>query len=518
MRKRKAKIDLDQWLGPETSARRSGAGFYWIVCACLLVLAGISWWNTASQTFLKYYWSQQLLSTQTPAAAADSLSGLVGLGPSSLTSIINGLQNPDPSIATLAGQSALEELKRIVPADAEPSAKIVPFLEQLAVALEGIGPPASSVHAAWHQELAAAISFRLLDLPIEATDSAIACCRRITTRAVEAIGTPDQPTLLADIDADSIPTAFPQSFAGMPASDTTNPRQAFDSTLPRPPLPDALQAALVPSDSIGRISDIADLVPPPPTPNVVGGLLGQEDPFPNSLTGEAQQGSSPLDSSSSSGGVSAQLVATPVDRLDVPAPNKATPPILLIKEPTALAEDALANATRIATARPNGGGDPIVVTETALKPGSTTRIQVGEPRAAVEGIETANVEQVLRLLTSVQPRVAEAGASELARRGWPSSQIELAVRLATGESAARIAEMESIAQRSDLDLRPWLLWLAKDADLLVRRRALIMLGSVSDPTLMADLRFLLARETDSQAAETLRRILISAGSRGATNR
>ena len=74
----------------------------------------------------------------------------------------------------------------------------------------------------------------------------------------------------------------------------------------------------------------------------------------------------------------------------------------------------------------------------------------------------------------------------------------------------RIRLLHSIATRSDLEPRQWLLWMAEDGEPEVKQQAVALLSSMSqDLDMQSKLRRLLAQETDENVAQALRKVLFA---------
>jgi hypothetical protein len=138
---------------------------------------------------------------------------------------------------------------------------------------------------------------------------------------------------------------------------------------------------------------------------------------------------------------------------------------------------------------------------------SMLRLKVDADLASIEHLEP---DQLVRLLASVQPRVAQAAALALRAKGFSDERLAMASELATALPADQIALLQAIAHRPDLDPRPWLLWMAEDGSPEVRQHSVALLSSmVSDLVIQRDLRRLLAQESDERVAHTLRQVLMS---------
>ncbi len=114
---------------------------------------------------------------------------------------------------------------------------------------------------------------------------------------------------------------------------------------------------------------------------------------------------------------------------------------------------------------------------------------------------------VIGFISSIQPSVRSAAEAELRARGFQQNQLELAERLNSGDRSVRLALVEELATRSDIDPRQWYLWLAVDSERDVRLQAIARLGTMDDPQIIASLGDLLKEERDPTVATRLRRLL-----------
>ena len=89
------------------------------------------------------------------------------------------------------------------------------------------------------------------------------------------------------------------------------------------------------------------------------------------------------------------------------------------------------------------------------------------------------------------------------------SKLELAMELATGSEQQRLEIIGQFPNRTDLDPRVWLLWMAQDGQTEVRRRSVAQLSVILDQDVMRELRLLLNRERDPETAQLIRKVLVS---------
>ncbi len=140
---------------------------------------------------------------------------------------------------------------------------------------------------------------------------------------------------------------------------------------------------------------------------------------------------------------------------------------------------------------------------------SSESLPQSEPSAKMlAGIDQLPIQELVRLLGSVQPKIAQAAALALRRHGMSESKLELAMELATGTEQRRLEIIDQFPSRTDIDPRVWLLWMAQDGQTEVRARAIAQLSSMLDQDVMRELRMLLNRERDPEVAQTIRRLLV----------
>ncbi|QDV69924.1 hypothetical protein Poly24_36420 [Rosistilla carotiformis] len=175
-------------------------------------------------------------------------------------------------------------------------------------------------------------------------------------------------------------------------------------------------------------------------------------------------------------------------------PATATPPALV--ETSTLQPEMLTSgpaSTAIVQTLPIGGEAPILSAGGYSTDGA---------------LEAYSTRAVIDLLSSIRKPLAHAARSELVNRGFQPADLSLAIRLASTNAAVRNSLIDEITQRSDIDPRQWLLWLAEDAERTVRMRALAALGTMTDPNIAKELRTLLSTEQDPAVAARIRQALV----------
>lgn len=127
----------------------------------------------------------------------------------------------------------------------------------------------------------------------------------------------------------------------------------------------------------------------------------------------------------------------------------------------------------------------------------------------LDGIDALEIEQLVRLLASVQPHVVKSASLALRAKGMSDEKLALAFELATCSAARRLDLISQIARRGDMDPRPWLLWMAEDGEAEVRKLAASLLSSMVDANVERSLRVLLTRERDPAVEQTIRQALVA---------
>jgi hypothetical protein len=130
----------------------------------------------------------------------------------------------------------------------------------------------------------------------------------------------------------------------------------------------------------------------------------------------------------------------------------------------------------------------------------------------IRGIEKLPIEKLFPLLSSTLPKIVQEASKELVQRGMSAPQLELAIDLAQGNIEQRTMAMDRLVQDQDVDPIPWLVWMAEQSDIQVRRKAVSLLGLMSNPNAIHTLRMLEMREPDSAIVEQISQVLLAFGS------
>lgn len=144
-----------------------------------------------------------------------------------------------------------------------------------------------------------------------------------------------------------------------------------------------------------------------------------------------------------------------------------------------------------------------------LQPGQSDQLE--DSKLQVFGLENRSNEEVIRLLASVQPRLAGAALNELKRRNFDESQLHLAIELASGRTEARIAALDKLVSEQSIAPLPWLVWMAEDEDRQIREHAIRLLASIPSEQARVKMRLLSSREKDARLRDLLRQSILSSG-------
>lgn len=138
---------------------------------------------------------------------------------------------------------------------------------------------------------------------------------------------------------------------------------------------------------------------------------------------------------------------------------------------------------------------------------------LSSPVAADVNVRTLSDQSIPELLADLRasdrPEIEEAIVRELERRNWNATLIAVARRYADSDWRVRRDLAEQLP-RTQLDARPWLLLLSRDADPRVRAVAVGILSTGSDPELDRQMR---EQEANEPNRDVLR--VRAAGKRGA---
>lgn len=122
-------------------------------------------------------------------------------------------------------------------------------------------------------------------------------------------------------------------------------------------------------------------------------------------------------------------------------------------------------------------------------------------------LRTLSTRRVISELASKQTAAADQAVEELMRRGLGKEELRIASQLAAPQVEVRLGLLQSLLRRTDIDARPWLLWLAEDSEQDVRLQAVTALASMDDAAVKQALRKRLGVEADPIVAAQLRNVV-----------
>jgi|GEM_PF-1687602 len=154
---------------------------------------------------------------------------------------------------------------------------------------------------------------------------------------------------------------------------------------------------------------------------------------------------------------------------------------------------------RVATEEPQ---PPTSVEEAAAAPKSQPLELTAE-----RPLRTLSTRRVIDQLASKQAAAADQAAEELTHRGLSKEEIRIASQLAAPQVEVRLGLLQSLLRRTDIDARPWLLWLAEDSEQDVRLQAVTALAALDDAAVQQALRKRLGVEADPVVAAQLRNVV-----------
>lgn len=143
---------------------------------------------------------------------------------------------------------------------------------------------------------------------------------------------------------------------------------------------------------------------------------------------------------------------------------------------------------------------------------SETTSDVSDLQTSIRGIDKLPFERLLNLLSSAQSKLVREASDELLRRGIQASHLECLLDLAQGTVERRLSLMDSMVRDQNLDSVPILTWMAEQSDPQVRRKAIALLGALSNQDAIRNLRQLKQREPDGAIADQISQVLLAAGS------
>jgi hypothetical protein len=146
---------------------------------------------------------------------------------------------------------------------------------------------------------------------------------------------------------------------------------------------------------------------------------------------------------------------------------------------------------------------PAVAANSASQFGAWTTPLVEGPLSNLPDIE------VIRRLDSSTPELPNAVTDELRRRGYTELDLRIAERLVDPDARIRLQLVQWLPQAPGIDAGRWLLWLARDDEPQVRKAAITVLATASDPSLRRQLERIAQEEQDPAVLQTVRSFLES---------
>lgn len=116
---------------------------------------------------------------------------------------------------------------------------------------------------------------------------------------------------------------------------------------------------------------------------------------------------------------------------------------------------------------------------------------------------------LMQLLHSLNPTLADQADEELASRGFDPRSRQVANRMTDPREEVRLALVNELAAMGLVDTRSWLLWLSHDVSPLVRAAAVSVMATSQDPELKMRIREMELEETDAQVSDQIRHAIES---------
>ncbi len=180
-------------------------------------------------------------------------------------------------------------------------------------------------------------------------------------------------------------------------------------------------------------------------------------------------------------------------------PNRAAPSLSVPPAPPELMPPG--KSVRIAP--------PIPSLESAIAKTSSTvsanaQVQNVQQPFMVDSWEPYATGELIDLLHGSTVELQTSVQVELRRRGFNDAALVAAAQLAGYDTQQRLQFIQSLARRSDIDPRVFLVCLCQDDQRTVRMAAINMLGTMNDPSVRRELQGMLSTEADPLIAKQLR--------------
>jgi hypothetical protein len=492
-------IDSEWLLGPKRGKIKTKGVVFISTFLVALFVVGILSSTTLMRTWLYYQLADQFQNGTTKDSRRDGLVGLAKLLPTSLDQVVLGLSKTEQSEANLAFRALDEYVKSF---DSLPIEKRRALAAEIAYALEKQLPSVSPATANLIGRLASSlIRSQSNDAHPGATMTLAAC-----DQLIQAANRQSQSVKTKQLTA-SKASLSDQPRTSARLSDST-PVLATEKTKPKDD----------PEFIAGNFREVHEVSPrdaphgSTSTATRVSAHLGDEPAL------------IPQDVSVNS----AKLAKSESGR----APNNSTaslisqkPLIFQSEAPTAfaspVAKSTVMNSEEFRSLRQkiHQANRFLPVTGSMSVPIESSAASLAKPSVdQVIGIDRQKTEDLLKLLTSIQPRVATAAFHELERNRLSRDELELAVELARGTTVQRIASLERLAENPRIDPMILLTWMANESDRDVRYKAISLIGSLNSDEAQAQLRNLSNRERDQEISQHIHKALQALGAAPSTKR
>lgn len=473
------RLDLKFRAEPNPPPRLAARG-WWLWCLVGLVIGLGSWW--LGRRYLARRLSDQLATAQSPSEAFLALEGLLMLDASATLEIVRGLQHPNPQIARTAYRTLDAQITGWQQLEASTAITRMRSLAQRLNELPETTPPDNIM-------LASSLASRIFTICLELDDPKLAPVMTLCENVFQRIGQKSLAAAQASAAADQ---------------ELVDLENQINSLRPPPPLDPApsLPATNATTASINfgdESSDSLRDVDARPDEALRDPVAG---PYTAELSPPTLAPVTSRDATFSSSGEPTAKVQFLTSATRPRTPSIEHPSASVSLSDSSPASFSLSDEEPEVVATPDSA-------ELSLATSPLPRMQ--QTRAAVDlnSINDLAIDQLVRLLGSTQPGVAQTAALALKNKNMPDDRLALASELATSAPTHQIELLEEIATRGDLDPRPWLLWLAEDGEPEVRKQAIVLLSSMLDLNVQRDLRQLLAKERDESVAQSIRYILLN---------
>ena len=455
----------------------------WLIWCLLGIAVGIGCWLLGRQSLTQDL-AQQLTDADSAAEAMLAVEGLLKLDADASLEIVRGLQHADTRVARTAYRTLDGQLSRWQNLESTVATARMRNLAERLSQLPDSTPPSNLI-------LASSLASRVFTICLEQDDPQlrpiIALCETVFERAGSAHSQTNL-TITTLAEEAELNELAGQIKALTPPPPLAPPAMAATTSSP------AAQQSQFTAPLAAASGSLSDAEPQAPVASVK--LINDrtrpragEFPSAGSATASfADDGSNTFSLSDDSGDDESSPDANPL--------------------PGNPSLDMEASQSSLAL-RPVSHASPVIVqTPATLSSVPLVQMKFVSDAADLDGIQDLQIEELVRLLASVQPRVSQAAALALRTKGMNDEMLTLASQLATGSAAKRLQLVQQIASRGDIEPRPWLLWMAEDGEPEVRKLSVALLSSMVDAHVERSLRILLTRERDASVEKTIREALL----------